>query len=44
MVMIQIILDVRTGIFFGGFAELCLTNQFAIQPKILYSMQGAKYS
>jgi len=37
-------LDVRTGIFFGGFAELCFTNEFAIQPEILYSMQGAKYS
>ena len=37
-------LNVRTGMFFGGFAELCLTNEFAIQPEILYSMQGANYS
>ena len=37
-------LDIRTGMFFGGFAELCLTNEFAIQPEILYSMQGAKYT
>jgi len=37
-------LDARTGMFFGGFAELCFTNEFAIQPEILYSMQGANYT
>jgi len=37
-------LDARTGVFFGGFAELCITNDFAIQPELLYSMQGAKYT
>lgn len=37
-------LDVKTGMFFGGFAELCLTNEFAIQPEILFSMQGANYT
>ena len=36
--------DARTGMFFGGFAELCITNEFAIQPELLYSMQGAKYT
>ncbi|MCH7525263.1 MAG: PorT family protein [Bacteroidetes bacterium] len=36
--------DARTSMFFGGFAELCLTNDFAIQPELLYSMQGAKYT
>ncbi len=36
--------DARTGMFFGGFAELCLTNDFAIQPELLYSMQGVKYT
>lgn len=37
-------LDARTGMFIGGFAELCLTNEFAIQPEILYSMQGTNYT
>lgn len=36
-------LDSRIGFFFGGFAELCLSNNFAIQPEILYSAQGFKY-
>lgn len=36
--------DARTGMYFGGFAELCITNEFAIQPEILYSMQGVNYS
>ena len=36
--------NARTGMFFGGFAELCVTNEFAVQPELFYSMQGAKYS
>ncbi len=36
--------DARTGLFFGGFAELCVSNDFAIQPELLYSMQGIKFS
>lgn len=34
----------RSGMFFGGIAELCATNNFAIQPELLYSMQGAEYT
>jgi len=37
-------LDSRVAFFFGGFAELCVTDQFSFQPELLYSMQGAKYS
>ena len=37
-------LSSRTGFFFGGFAELCVSNDFAIQPELLYSMQGAEYT
>lgn len=37
-------LDSRTGMFFGGFAELCITDEIAIQPEILYSQQGTKFS
>ena len=37
-------LDARIGMFFGGFAELCISNDFAIQPELLYSMQGAEYT
>lgn len=37
-------LDSRVAFFFGGFAELCVTDEFSVQPELLYSMQGAKYS
>jgi hypothetical protein len=37
-------LSSRTGLFFGGFAELCVSNDVAIQPELLYSMQGAEYT
>ena len=32
----------RTGIHFGAFAEVKLSPNFAVQPEVLYSMQGAK--
>src|SRR5690606_25716845 len=32
----------RTGLHIGALAEFKLTEQFAIQPELLYSMQGAK--
>jgi hypothetical protein len=32
------------GINIGGFAEIKLNEKFAVQPEILYSGQGAKYS
>jgi hypothetical protein len=28
----------------GGFAEFNVSDKFAVQPELLYSMQGAKYS
>lgn len=28
---------------FGGFAEIGISDKFAIQPELMYSMQGAKY-
>jgi hypothetical protein len=28
----------------GGFAEFKVSDKFAVQPELLYSMQGAKYS
>lgn len=31
-----------TGLHLGGFVELGLSDQFAIQPELLFSMQGAK--
>ena len=37
-------LNSRIGLFFGGFAELCINDSFAIQPELLYSQQGAKYT
>lgn len=33
----------RTGFHVGVIAEFKLTEQFSIQPELLYSMQGAKY-
>ncbi|HMC01283.1 MAG TPA: porin family protein [Flavobacteriaceae bacterium] len=37
-------LDPRIGFQFGGFAEFCFDEVVAIQPEVLYSQQGAKYS
>lgn len=34
--------DSRTGFHVGVLAEFMLTEQFGIQPELLYSMQGAK--
>lgn len=30
------------GLQFGGFAEISISEKFAIQPELLFSMQGAK--
>ncbi len=32
----------KTGFHIGGLVEIMLTDQFAIQPELLYSAQGAK--
>lgn len=34
--------DGKTGFHVGGVVEIMLTDQFAIQPELLYSAQGAK--
>lgn len=34
--------DARIGGFFGGFGEFCIDDSFAIQPELLYSLQGTK--
>jgi hypothetical protein len=34
--------DSRTGLLIGGFVNLKLSDEFAIQPELLYSMKGAK--
>ncbi|MCU4176501.1 porin family protein [Carboxylicivirga sp. N1Y90] len=34
-------LDSRTSFVFGGFAKFELSEKFAFQPELLYSMQGA---
>lgn len=34
----------RTSFHIGGFAEIPLTGDFALQPEILYSSEGAGYS
>lgn len=31
-----------TGFHVGGFAEIMISDKFAVQPEVLYSMQGAK--
>jgi len=36
-------LDSKVGFHVGGFAEIKLTDKFAVQPEILFSTQGAKY-
>ncbi|MBT8210736.1 MAG: PorT family protein, partial [Eudoraea sp.] len=38
-------LDSRIGLFLGGTAEFeVVADKFAIQPELLYSMQGSEYS
>lgn len=34
----------KTGIHVGGFAGIPLTKQFILQPELVYSSQGAKWS
>ena len=34
--------DSKVGFFVGGFAEIKLTDKFAVQPELLYSALGAK--
>jgi opacity protein-like surface antigen len=35
--------DTKLGLHIGGFAEFMLSEKFAFQPELLYSMQGYKY-
>ena len=35
--------DARTGWHIGGLAHIHLTRQFALQPELVYSSQGAEY-
>jgi len=37
-------LDSRTGIFLGAYTECKVFDTFSIQPELLYSQQGAKYT
>ncbi|NNE03271.1 MAG: PorT family protein, partial [Eudoraea sp.] len=37
-------LDAKIGFFFGGLAELEVTDMFSVQPELLFSSQGTKYS
>src|SRR5690554_5058966 len=34
----------RTGFHIGGLVEIPVSEKFAIQPEVLYSSQGSKYS
>ncbi|MBF6607251.1 MAG: PorT family protein [Flavobacterium sp.] len=34
--------EMKLGFHVGGFAEIMLTDKFAVQPELLFSMQGAK--
>ena len=34
----------KIGFQVGGFAEIKISDKFAVQPELLYSLQGAKYS
>ena len=36
--------SVLVGVHFGGMAEVSIDKQLAIQPEVLFSMQGATYS
>lgn len=33
---------IKAGVNFGGFAEVKINSSFAIQPELIFSMQGAK--
>jgi len=35
--------DMKLGLHIGGFAEFMLSESFAFQPELLYSMQGYKF-
>ncbi len=37
-------LDAKVGVFFGGLAEIEVVDMFSIQPELLFSSQGTKYS
>jgi hypothetical protein len=37
-------LDSRTGFFIGAITECNILDRFALQPELLFSQQGAKYS
>ena len=37
-------LDGKFGLNFGGVAEIGVSDKFAVQPEVLYSQQGTKYS
>ncbi|MGI9548250.1 MAG: porin family protein [Flavobacteriaceae bacterium] len=37
-------IDGKIGLYLGGVAELGITDRFAVQPEVLFSQQGAKYS
>jgi len=34
----------KTGVYFGAVAEVKFLGKFSIQPEVLYTVQGAKYS
>lgn len=34
----------KTGYYFGAFAEIGFSGKFSIQPEVLYTAQGGKYS
>jgi len=36
--------SILVGIHFGGMAEVTINKQLAVQPEVLFSMQGATYS
>ncbi len=36
-------IDKRTGYHFGGLAHIHISRNFAIQPEVVYSAQGAEY-
>jgi len=37
-------IESRTGFHIGGLVEIPITERFSVQPEILYSAQGAKYT
>jgi hypothetical protein len=37
-------LDSRTSFHVGGVAEISISEKFSVQPELLYSAQGAKYT